>query len=109
MKVLLDECLPHDFRHSFATYAVHTVQWAGFSGKQNGELLRAAETAGYDVLLTVDQGLLHQRSSGRGKLAIILVHSRTNQMEDLLPLADAILRALETIRPGEVVAISESR
>jgi hypothetical protein len=45
MKILLDECLPLD----------HTVQWAGFKGKQNGELLRAAEADGYDVLLTVDQ------------------------------------------------------
>ena len=30
---------------------------AGLKGKKNGELLQAAEGAGYQVLLTVDQGI----------------------------------------------------
>jgi predicted nuclease of predicted toxin-antitoxin system len=68
MKVLLDECLPLDFRHSFPNHDAHTVQWAGLKGKQNGELLQAAET-------------------------------------ELLPLVEAILRALETIQPGETAAV----
>lgn len=52
MKILLDECLPVDLRHSLTEYEVHTVHGAGFKGKKNGELLSAAELAGYDVLLT---------------------------------------------------------
>jgi predicted nuclease of predicted toxin-antitoxin system len=106
VKILLDECLPLDFRHSFPDHEAHTAQWAGLKGKKNGELLLAAELAGYDVLLTVDQGLPHQASAGR-KLSIILVRSRTNQLEDLLLLVDAILNALETIQPGQTVAIPE--
>ena len=105
MKILLDECLPIDFRHSFPTHDAHTVQWAGLKGKKNGELLRAAEVAGYDVLLTVDQGIPHQRPSAGRRLSIILVRSRTNQIEDLLPFVDAITAALETIQPGQTVAV----
>ncbi|MEX2263585.1 MAG: hypothetical protein WD696_16630 [Bryobacteraceae bacterium] len=60
MKILLDECLPLDLRHSFPSHNAHTTQWAGFKGKENGDLLRAAEVAGYEVLLTVDQGIPHQ-------------------------------------------------
>jgi predicted nuclease of predicted toxin-antitoxin system len=82
MKILLDECLPLDFRHSFPGHDAHTAQWAGLKGKKNGELLRAAEVAGYDVLLTVDQGIPHQQSSTGRKLSIILVRSRSNQIED---------------------------
>lgn len=52
MRVLLDECLPLDFRHDLRGHEAHTVQWAGFKGKKNGELLQAAESAGYEVLLT---------------------------------------------------------
>jgi hypothetical protein len=59
MKILLDKCLPLDFRHSFSNHDTHTAQWAGLKRKKNGELLRAAEIAGYDVLLTVDQGIPH--------------------------------------------------
>jgi predicted nuclease of predicted toxin-antitoxin system len=105
MKILLDECLPIDFRHSFPSYQVHTAEWAGLKGKKNGELLRAAEVAGYDVLLTVDQGIPHQQPPAGRKLSIILIHSRTNQIEDLLPLADAIIQALETIGPGQTIAV----
>jgi len=42
MRILLDECLPLDFRHSFPGHETHTVQGAGLKGKKNGELLRAA-------------------------------------------------------------------
>jgi predicted nuclease of predicted toxin-antitoxin system len=105
MKILLDECLPLDFRHSFPGYDAHTVQWAGFKSKKNGELLLAAERAGYDVLLTVDQGIPHQRGSASRKLSIILLRAPTNQIEDLLPFVDAILNALTTIAPGQIVAI----
>jgi predicted nuclease of predicted toxin-antitoxin system len=106
MKLLLDECLPVDFRHSFPGHDAHTDQWAGLKGKKNGELLRAAEAAAYAVLITVDQGLPHQGIPAGCKLSIIVVRSRTNQMEDLLPLAPAILDALNSIPAGQVVVIS---
>ena len=85
MRILLDECLPLDLRHSFPGHDAQTAQWAGWKGTKNGELLRAAETAGYEVLLTVDQGIPHQQPPAGRKLSIILVRSQTNQMEDLLP------------------------
>jgi hypothetical protein len=73
--------------------------------KKNGELLLAAEAAGYDVLVTVDQGIPHQQRFDGRKLSIILVRSKTNQIEDLLPLIDAILKTLQTITPGQVFTI----
>jgi predicted nuclease of predicted toxin-antitoxin system len=108
MKFLLDECLPLDFRHSFPNHDTHTVQFAGWKGKNNGELLQVAENAAYDVLLTVDQGISHQQLSAGRRLSIILIRCRTNQIEDLLPLVDAILQALDTIQPGQTVAVPSS-
>jgi hypothetical protein len=104
MKILLDECLPLDFRHSFPNHDAHSAEWAGFKSTKNGELLLAAEAAGYEVLVTVDQGIPRQHSAGRN-LSIILVRSRTNQIEDLLPLVGAILNALQTIAPGQVLSV----
>ena len=108
MKILLDECLPVDFRHSFPGHEAHSVDWAGLKGKKNGELLQAAESGGYQVLLTVDQGIPRQQTTIGRNLSIILIRSRTNQMEDLLPLASAIMKALEFIRPGQSVLIPSS-
>ncbi|MBI3281570.1 MAG: hypothetical protein HYZ57_17215 [Acidobacteria bacterium] len=107
MKILLDECLPLDFRHSFPNHDAHTAQWAGLKGKANSELLRAAELAGCEVLLTVDQGIPQQQRGGSRRLALILIRARTNQMEDLLPLVDAIFEALQSIKPGQTVQITE--
>jgi predicted nuclease of predicted toxin-antitoxin system len=105
VKIVLDECLPLDFRHSFPDHDTHTADWAGLKGKKNGELLRSAEAAGYEVLLTVDQGIPHQQRSEGRRISIIIIRSRTNQLEDLIPLADAISRALETIEPGQMKTI----
>jgi predicted nuclease of predicted toxin-antitoxin system len=105
MKILLDECLPLDFRHNFPGHDAHSAEWAGLKGKKNGELLRDAELAGYDVLLTVDQGIPHQQSLAGRKLSIIAIRSRTNQLEDLLPLVNVILNALATTTPGQIVQI----
>ena len=105
MKILLDECLPIDFRHHFPAHDAHTAQWAGFKSKKNGELLRAAEAAGYDVFLTIDQGIPHQQHLQDRKISVILIRASTNQLNDLLPLVQAILVALETIRPGQIVKL----
>ena len=103
MKVLLDECLPIDLRHHLPGHEVHSADWAGFKGLKNGELLHVAEDAGYDVLLTIDQGIPHQQNlPAERRMAILIVHARTNQLEDLLLEVIGILKALADIRPGQV-------
>ena len=59
------------------------------------------------MLLTLDQGLPHQQHIAGLKLAIVTIHSSTSQMEDLLPLVNAILAALPSIKPGQIVQIRE--
>ena len=105
MKLLLDECLPLDFRHSFPEHEAHTVQWAGFKRKRNGELLRSAELGGYDVFLTVDQGIRFQQVLAGRNLSVVVIRSYTNQMEDLLPLVESISIALGRILPSEVIEV----
>ena len=105
MKTLLDECLPVDFRHSFPRHDAHSAVWTGLKGKKNGEMLQEAERSGYEVLVTVDQGIVPQPNFAARKLLIISIRSHTNQLEDLLPLAGAILKAMETMTSGQIVLI----
>ena len=106
MKVLLDECLPIDFRHHLPGHEVHTVEWAGFKSLKNGHLLVQAETAGYEVFLTVDQGVPHQQNLVQRKILVLVIRPRTNQLEDLLPMVGSILFALSEIQPGQVAFAS---
>lgn len=105
MKILPDECLPLELRHSFPDHDAHTAQWAGFKGKKNGDLLESAEAAGYDVLLTVDQAIPAQQNLAGRKLSIVTIAPRTNQMQDLQPPVERILVALKEIRRGEVIRV----
>ena len=106
MKVLLDDCPPIDFRHHLPRHEVHTAEWAGFKSLKNGQLLQQAESAGYQVFLTVDQGVPHQQNLVQRKISVLVIRSPTNQMEDLLPLIGAILAAVGEIQPGQVAFAS---
>ena len=106
MKILLDECLPIDFRHHLPGHEVHTAEWAGFKSLKNGKLLEEAETAGYQVFLTVDRAVPHQQNFVQRRISVLVVRARTNQMEDLLPAVGGILVALGEIQPGQVAFAS---
>ncbi|MCX6591182.1 MAG: hypothetical protein NTZ56_06630 [Acidobacteria bacterium] len=69
---------------------------------KNGLLLQHAESAGNEVLITVDQGLRYQQNLAQRKISILMIRSRTNQMEDLVPLAGSVLSALAGTGPGQV-------
>ncbi|MBL8215827.1 MAG: hypothetical protein JNK87_34215 [Bryobacterales bacterium] len=105
MKVLLDECLPIDFRHSFPGHDVHTTEWAGFKGMKNGKLLRAAEDDGYDVFLTADQGFPYQQSTADRRIAVLVLCAVTNKIGDLLPLVPSVERELSTLKQGSVILV----
>ena len=81
------------------------AEWAGFKGKKNDELLAAAEGAGYQVLITVDQGMLRAFSVSSRQIAIIVISPPTNQMEHLVGYVDSVTEALETIKAGAAVFI----
>lgn len=49
MRVLLDECVPRKLGDQLAEHLVQTVPEAGFTGTSNGELLRMAQLAGFEV------------------------------------------------------------
>ena len=68
-------------------------------------MLLSAERAGYDVFLTVDQGIPFQQVVAGRKLSVIVIRSRTNQIEDLVPLVDSIMLAIARIQPGQALQI----
>ena len=105
MRVLLDECVDERLRNWIIDYHCESARYAGFSGLKNGALLLAAETAGFDVLITVDQNMPDQQNLSSRHLALLILHARTNRLADLKELIPAMLISLASIRPGQVVRI----
>ncbi|MYC67544.1 MAG: hypothetical protein F4X12_14540 [Acidobacteriia bacterium] len=101
MRVLLDENLPRALASELTGHDVSTVQAAGWSGTQNGELLRQARDR-FDALLTMDRGLPHQHNLSLLGLRILIIRARSNRMVHLKPLVGSILKTLDAMSPGEL-------
>jgi len=105
MRVLLDECVPKRLGRELTGHAVRTVPEEGWSGKKNGVLLGLMSAAGFEVLLTVDQGIRHQQNLQGAGVAVVVMFGNSNQLADLAPLVPKVLLALETVRPGDVIEV----
>jgi predicted nuclease of predicted toxin-antitoxin system len=104
MRILLDECLPSDLARELKGHVVRTVTQAGWSGIENGELLRLA-SRDYEVFLTIDQRLSREQQIP-ATLAVITLEAPTNRIESLRPLIPALNRALTSVTPGQSLRVS---
>jgi predicted nuclease of predicted toxin-antitoxin system len=105
MKLLLDECAPKRLKNDFRDHEIQTIDDVGLKGLKNGELLRAATAARFDVLITVDRKMSFQQNLSKFNLALIVLVAkpcRYGQLKELLPKT---LKALETIKPGDIVLV----
>ncbi len=100
MRILVDESLPERLGHLLSDHEVATVRWMGWSSTKNGKLLDLAEGR-FDVLLTADQSLPFQQDLRNRRIAVIVLAGPDNQLETLQPMVPDVLRALETIEPGQ--------
>ena len=66
----------------------------------------AAEAAGFDVIITVDQNIPDQQNLSSRKMSLMVLCAPTNRLADLERLIPNALRALDSIEPGQVVKIS---
>ena len=104
MKVLLDECCPKPLKNALSGGEFFTVEMTGLKGKKNGELIAAAEGQ-FDVLITADKNLRYQQQLKNRKLAIIELPF--NSWKRLRTMTATIQTALDAIKPGQYIEISE--
>lgn len=70
----------------------------GWATLRNGELLAAAEAAGFDVFVTADKNMRDQQNLSTRRIAIIELP--TNRLSLLLFLAPAVVDALTRATSG---------
>jgi electron transfer flavoprotein alpha/beta subunit len=103
VKVLLDENLDYALRKLLGPHEVVTVTYMGWTGLQNGALLRAAEESGMDVLLTGDQTLSYEQNLTGRRLAIVALSAI--QLPILKENLEKIIAAIEDAVPGSFQAV----
>lgn len=100
--ILLDENLPVALRHLLAEFDVVTVQFQGWSGKQNGELISLIDGR-FDVFLTGDKNLRYQQRIETRQTAI--VELPFTRLQSLEPFLDEIRAAIRNSVVGDYIQI----
>jgi hypothetical protein len=75
MRVLFDQGTPVPLRRALVPHEVETAFERGWSTLKNGDLLDAAERAGFDVLLTTDLNLKYQQNLTSRRVAVVVLSS----------------------------------
>lgn len=68
MRVLFDQPTPVPLRAFLQGHAVTTAAHQGWGRLKNGELLSAAEAAGFDMLVTTDKNMRYQENLAGRKM-----------------------------------------
>lgn len=96
MRVLLDECVPVQVRQALAGHEVATAQQLGWRGISNGDLLAAAEGAGFDLFILADKNLRYQQNLAGRRLAILeLWTNHRPTLEKHFPLIRAAAESMQ--------------
>ena len=105
MRILLDENLDWRLRRDLPGHEVESVPLIGWAGIQNGELLRKAAEAGFEVLLTMDSNMAQQQDLKQQGIAIVVLKAASNRLADTRPLIPDLLSRLSQVRAGTLTIL----
>jgi hypothetical protein len=98
VRVLFDQGTPAPLRKALPDHQVETAFERGWSQLQNGELIAAAESAGFEVFVTTDHNLKYQQNLVHRRLAIVvLLTTSWPRIQRALP---EVVAAVKASAPG---------
>jgi hypothetical protein len=104
MRILLDENFPADFAKLLVGHDTSNVHSHGWAGIKNGELPRRAHGV-CDVFVTLDRNLEFQQNIKVLSFGVVVVRSRSNRINDLMPHISGILQAAIEVGPGQAMTV----
>jgi hypothetical protein len=103
VEILLDNNAPRGLVHALVGHRVAEARDRGWAELKNGDLLSAAEEAGFDVLLTADKNIQYQQNLRDRKIAIVvLTQLRWRLVRRRLP---EIVAAVNVSTPGSYLEV----
>ena len=95
---MFDQGTPAPLRRVLVGHSVETAYERGWSSLQNGELIAAAESAGFDVFVTTDKSLKYQQNLATRALSIVVL--LTNSWPRIQRSLPAVVAAVASAVPG---------
>ena len=99
MRILFDHGTPRGLAQELVAHSVSTAKEIGWEQLSNGNLLKAAEDAAFDILLTTDQRIRYQQNLTGRKIAIVVL-AGTSKWSRVKLHADQIAAAVDASAPG---------
>lgn len=98
MLVLFDQGTPVPLRPFFSEHTIETAWQRGWDKLKNGDLLKAAEDAGFEVLVTPDKNIRYQQNLKNYAIAIVVLGNA--QWPLLRHHVDQVVAAVNGAKPG---------
>jgi hypothetical protein len=98
MLILFDQATPVPIRPYLEGHTVRTAAQQGWDKLRNGDLLNAAEDAGFDILQTTDKNMRYQQNLAGRKIAIVVLGQQ--QWPRLRPHIQRVVEAVNAATPG---------
>ena len=73
VRVLLDNSAPRGLVKALSGHIVIEARAQGWDELTNGDLLNAAEAAGFDILITPDQNIRYQQNLTTRKISLVVL------------------------------------
>jgi hypothetical protein len=103
MRVLFDHGTPSGIAVSLSGHEVTEARERGWDRISNGELLKVAEAAGFDLLLTTDKGIRYQQNLTGRRIAIVVLGNSTWRIVRLH--LDRVALAVNAATPGSYTQV----
>ncbi len=103
MRVLFDQAAPVPIRPYLEGHTVSTAFREGWDKLQNGDLLTAAEKAGFDVFLTTDKNIRYQQNLVHRAIAIVVLSQQ--QWPNVRPYVQRVVDAVNAATPGSYTEV----
>lgn len=103
MFILFDQGTPVPIRAFLTGHTVKTAAEQGWSTLLNGKLLDAAETAGFELLVTTDKNFPHQQNLQARKIAIVVIGN--GQWPTLKAQVQLVVDAINAAKPGSYTLV----
>ena len=94
MLILFDNGTPRGIARELKGHVVRESRDQGWDLLSNGELLDAAEAAGFDILVTTDKNIRYQQNLTGRKIAIVILgKGRWRLIKPMLPQIVVVVNA----------------
>ena len=97
MRILFDQGTPAPLRQFLPDHEVTTVFEQGWSTLENGDLLSAAEEAGFHIFVTTDMNLKYQQNLASRAISIVVLS--TTSWPRIRVSTDLVVRAVDAVKP----------